>query len=203
MPVNWKEKAVSFDKLYSKNTWESKIPYLGNALRGSITDRMERAHAFAGSFKGKKCIDLGCGVGRFALQAAELGAITYGYDVSEDAIRIAKERAAAVGLSNQCSFFQADITQVDFPDADIWFDLGCLQYIPDISQVLHNLQHVTSFFSSLQYRWHWLNIPRFVYRRMYQGSTFYTYTESNIRTLFSDFKDVNIYRDSLMYYITS
>ena len=98
MPVNWKEKAVSFDKLYSKNTWESKIPYLGNALRGSITDRMERAHAFAGSFKAKTCIDLGCGVGRFALQAAELGAITYGYDVSEDAIRIAKERAAAAGF---------------------------------------------------------------------------------------------------------
>ncbi len=43
-----------------------------------------------------RCLDVGCGGGHFALAVAELGWNVVGVDVSEDQLRLARERAARV-----------------------------------------------------------------------------------------------------------
>jgi len=52
-------------------------------------------------FKGKQCLDVGCGGGRYTMAMAGLGADhCVGVDLGEESIRDAKRRAAGLGLTN-------------------------------------------------------------------------------------------------------
>lgn len=60
--------------------------------------------------KGAKILDVGCGSGRFSINAAKLGFNVTGIDITPDAIRACKERAKQHGLSN-AKFKVLDITE--------------------------------------------------------------------------------------------
>lgn len=198
----WRTRAVSFDRAYTRGTWASRVPYLGKLQRTRLLAREVRAISFGRPFAGKRVIDLGCGIGRFAVQAAAQGATVYGYDISGEAIRIARERAHSAGLSEQCVFEEVDVREADFPPADIWFDLGCLQYIHDIRGIVSRLKDADRFFCCLAGR-HWLNIPRFLYRTVLLGMRYYTYTEADIRSVFDGYAKIRIEQRGLEYYVTS
>jgi SAM-dependent methyltransferase len=200
--TKWQQEAVEFDKLYGKS-WEHKIPYFGRVLREGLERRENGALSFAGDLGGKTILDLGCGVGRFALRAASLGATVHGYDVSPSAIAIAKAKAAEAGLAERCHFEAADLANVDFPAADAWFDLGCFQYIADIGPILERLTHVPRFFSELPQADHWQNVPRLIYRRLLKGNPYYTYSEADLRKVFSVCGDYKIQKRGLSFWITS
>jgi len=200
--AKWQSEAVEFDKLYAKS-WEHKIPYFGRVLREGLERRENGALSFAGDLEGKTVLDLGCGVGRFALRAASLGAVVHGYDISPSAIEIARAKAAEAGLSERCHFEAADLAAVDFPAADVWFDLGCFQYIPDVQPILQRLTHVPHFFSELPQAGHWQNVPRLLYRRLLKGNPYYTYTEERLHEVFSLCGNHKIEKRGLSYWITS
>lgn len=199
--AEWQREAVEFDNLYGKS-WEHRIPYFGRVIREGLRRREENALSLAGGMEGKTVLDLGCGVGRFALRAAAEGAIVHGYDISPGAIDIAKEKAREAGLDDRCHFTSTDLASVDFPPADIWYDLGCFQYIPDIVPILKGLTHVPDFFSELPNSGHWQNVPRLFYRRMLKGNPYYTYSEERIRDVFSVLGDVEVQARGLSYWIT-
>lgn len=199
----WRTESVRFDDLYSTNSWESRIPYFGKMVRQRLIEREEYALEFAGPLEGKRILDLGCGVGRFAVRAACEGAIIHGYDISAAAIEIARAKAKEMGVEDRCTFVEADLVAVDYPEADVWYDLGCLQYIADIAPILARLEHVPRFFSTLPRRGHPFNIPRILYRRLIKGSTYYTYTTEEIRRLYSAWGDVRIEEHGLAVNIKS
>jgi SAM-dependent methyltransferase len=203
MGQGWKAESVKFDELYSSGGWESKVPYFGNMVQRRLAEREQRALEFAGNIEGKTILDLGCGVGRFAVRAAAAGATVYGYDISRGAIEMAKEKALRFGVEDRCFFEEADLAQTDFPAADLWYDLGCLQYIFDLAPILARLTHVSRFFSALPQRGHWQNIPRLVYRGWIKRNPYRTYTESEIRELFGAWGDIRIQRHGLALNITS
>ncbi len=200
--AEWQSEAVEFDNLYGKS-WEHKIPYFGRVLREGLERREEGALAVAGDLEGKTILDLGCGVGRFALIAASRGATVYGYDISPGAIEIARAKAQEAGLSERSHFESADLANVDFPQADVWFDLGCFQYIADISPILRRLTHVPRFFSELPTAGHWQNVPRLLYRRLLKGNPYYTYSENRIQDVYSVLGSLNVEAHGLSYWITS
>jgi 2-polyprenyl-3-methyl-5-hydroxy-6-metoxy-1,4-benzoquinol methylase len=199
--AEWQREAVEFDNLYGKS-WEHKIPYFGRVLRDGLRRREEGALAVAGELEGTTVLDLGCGVGRFALRAASRGAVVHGYDISPSAIEIAKAKAREAGLADRCHFTSADLASVDFPPADIWYDLGCFQYIPDVVPILERLTHVPRFFSELPQSGHWQNVPRLIYRRLLKGNPYYTYSEARIHDVFSVVGDVKVEARGLSYWIT-
>lgn len=192
MGQGWKAESVKFDQLYSTTSWESHVPYFGNMVRRRLAEREERALAFAGDLEGKTLLDLGCGVGRFAVRAASMGATVYAYDISRGAIETARRKAREFGVTDRCHFEVADLAQVDFPEADIWYDLGCLQYILDLEPILSRLTHVPRFFSALPQRGHWQNIPRLIYRGWIKRNPYRTYTIDELRALFAAWGDVRI-----------
>lgn len=199
--AEWQREAIEFDKLYGES-WERKIPYFGRVLREGLERRENGALSYAGGLEGKTVLDLGCGVGRFALRAASEGATVYGYDISPGAIEVARAKAKESGLGERCTFESGDITSMTFPEADIWYDLGCFQYIRDIRPILANLTHVPGFFSELPQAGHWQNIPRLIYRRTLKGNTYYTYTEARIRDVYSVLGEVNVEPHGLSFWIT-
>src|SRR5437764_13743934 len=84
----------------------------------------ESSHAIVqglGSTKGIKVLDLGCGDGTTALQAAKLGADVVGVDIAQNLVEAGTKRAAAQGLTD-IKFKEGDASNLEqLPDKE--FDL--------------------------------------------------------------------------------
>ncbi|HAK54585.1 MAG TPA: hypothetical protein DCP38_03740 [Acidobacteria bacterium] len=170
--------------------------------RRRLEDRLRQALAFVETCGAARLLDIGCGSGRFALEAARRGVTVIGYDISEEAIARAKVLAERAGVQDRCLFECVDITAVEFPPADAWFDLGCLQYVERTEDVLQALSHVPGVFSCLPRRGHALNLLRYVYRTVLKGSAFRTFSESELRRLLAAWEPVDIEADGNRFWIT-
>ncbi len=96
-------------------------------------------------FKGKRCLDAGCGGGRYSIALAHLGAKTVdGVDLGEVSIADGRRRAAALQAA-QVTFHVGSVAALPFPDAS--FDCvvcsGVLQHTADPVRVLDELARVT------------------------------------------------------------
>lgn len=83
------------------------------------------------SLEGKSVLDIGCGVGGYAVLCAKLGARATGIELSKVGIETAKKVAAANNVSERCTFIAGDFTKIDLPDEE--FDIVLLH------AVLHHL----------------------------------------------------------------
>lgn len=69
-------------------------------------------------FKNKKCLDLGCGGGRYSIALSMLGADeVYGVDISKEGIEDAKKRASIMGIKNVI-FEQNTAERLPFQDGN-------------------------------------------------------------------------------------
>ncbi len=103
-----------------------------------------RMAAVAEVGSGQRVLDVGCGIGDPTLQVAVLvgphGRVL-GLDIAEGMIAIARERAAALGLSH-AEFRVADVTTAALPEAEFDVVLGrwSLIYLEDVPRVLERLR---------------------------------------------------------------
>lgn len=93
-------------------------------------------------FEGRRCLDVGCGGGRYTMAMARLGASeAVGCDISPDGLADARRRAAA--LPN-VRFEEASALALPYPDAS--FDFVCcsgvLHHTPDPAKGLREITRV-------------------------------------------------------------
>src|SRR5689334_3112262 len=93
-------------------------------------------------FNGKRCLDAGCGSGRYAVAMALHGAAeVVGCDISESGLANARERAVAV---SNLTFKKGSVLDLPFPDAT--FDFVCcagvLHHTPSIGRGLDEIARV-------------------------------------------------------------
>lgn len=203
MKPSWEQEAVVFDEIYSGGGLVGKIPLLGPFIQRGIIERHNRALAFLQACGARTILDLGCGVGRFAVAAARQGVTVYGYDISGPAIAQAQAAAQQAGVSDRCHFFTADLLTVVFPAADAWFDLGCLHYLPDPAAVINNLTQVPHLFSCLPQKGHWLSPLHYLYRTLLRGQKYLEFTEPDIRRLLAAYPHLQIESSGMVYYVTT
>lgn len=89
-------------------------------------------------FRGKRCLDAGCGGGRYSFAMAHMGAAeVVGVDVGEEGLSDARRRADAIGASN-LEFRQASLLELPFEDAEFDFVCCCgvLHHTPGVEQGL-------------------------------------------------------------------
>jgi ubiquinone/menaquinone biosynthesis C-methylase UbiE len=89
-------------------------------------------------FRGKRCLDAGCGGGRYSFAMAHMGAAeVVGVDVGDEGLSDARRRAASIGASN-LEFRTASVLNLPFEDAE--FDFVCcsgvLHHTPGVEQGL-------------------------------------------------------------------
>jgi SAM-dependent methyltransferase len=203
MAESWEKEAVVFDEIYSGGSLVGRIPVLGPFIQKGIIERHHRALAFLGATRAQTILDLGCGVGRFAIEAARQGVTVHAYDISPPAITMAQEASRRAGVSDHCHFYAADLLAVDFPAADAWFDLGCLNYLPEPALVVQKLTQVPHLFSCLPMQGHWLAPVHYVYRTLLRGQKYLSFTEAEIRALLAVYPRLNIEKSGLVYYVTT
>lgn len=86
-----------------------------------------------GWFKGKKCLDAGCGGGRYVVALSKLGADeVVGIDISAEAVAAANARLSVRGI-NHARVLQASILDIPFPEHsfDYVVSSGVIHHTPD------------------------------------------------------------------------
>ncbi|HOW53946.1 MAG TPA: class I SAM-dependent methyltransferase [Syntrophorhabdaceae bacterium] len=108
---------------YSESTYDHSLDLIHRRLKANGMD--------TDFFKGKKCLDGGCGTGRFAIAMAQLGADkSVGIDIGTRSLEFANRQKERLGLSNV--LFQ-EMSADDLKFEDGYFDLvisnGVLHHI--------------------------------------------------------------------------
>jgi 2-polyprenyl-3-methyl-5-hydroxy-6-metoxy-1,4-benzoquinol methylase len=86
------------------------------------------------SMKGKKVLEIGCGLGTCAINFALAGAEVTAVDLSQKSIDIAEKNAASMGVKDRIQFFQGNAEQLStfLPDEqyDLIFSFGVIHHTP-------------------------------------------------------------------------
>lgn len=74
---------------------------------------LEVAYEILGDIRGKRLLDVGCGLGENSLLFARWGAQVTGVDVSGASLAVARQRAAKFGLTDRVSFVETPVELLD------------------------------------------------------------------------------------------
>jgi ubiquinone/menaquinone biosynthesis C-methylase UbiE len=97
-----------------------------------------------GYFQGKRCLDAGCGGGRYSIAMAMMGAESVvGMDVSQTGLADARRRAAALDMK-QVVFQHGSVLDLPFPDREFDFVLcsGILHHTVGVERGMAELYRV-------------------------------------------------------------
>lgn len=98
-------------------------------------------------FKGKRCLDAGCGGGRFVVALSQLGARdVVGIDISEKAIEAATQRIAERDLVTVARVQVASVLEIPFPENsfDYVVSSGVIHHTPNPKGAFEELCRVLS-----------------------------------------------------------
>ncbi len=110
-------------------------------FRYTIQPFMEKLCKFK-EFRGKKLLEVGCGLGTDTLQFARNGALTTGVDLTENSVAFAEKRFALYGVPGE--FRTADAENLPFPDDtfDVVYSFGVLHHTPRTQTAINEVHRV-------------------------------------------------------------
>jgi len=85
-----------------------------------------------GNVKGKKILDVGCGVGSLAFYLAQKGANVTGIDLSSNLVEYCKEQSNNLGLSIEFKVMNAQIPDFEAESFDIILGSRVIHHLPDL-----------------------------------------------------------------------
>ncbi|MCJ7696907.1 MAG: class I SAM-dependent methyltransferase [Thermoplasmata archaeon] len=95
-------------------------------------------------WKGKKVLEIGCGIGTDTINFARNGAEVTAVDISGRSLDIAKKRAAIFGFQNNIRFYCADAEElssvVPISKYDLIYSFGVIHHTPNPERVLDQIR---------------------------------------------------------------
>jgi 2-polyprenyl-3-methyl-5-hydroxy-6-metoxy-1,4-benzoquinol methylase len=96
-------------------------------------------------WKGKRVLEVGCGIATDTINFARAGAEVTAIDISEKSIEIARTRAAAFGLSDRIRFYCTNAEElsahVPVEPYDLVYAFGAIHHSPRPGRILAELRH--------------------------------------------------------------
>jgi SAM-dependent methyltransferase len=129
--------AVDFDSIYGNDN--RALERLANRLfRRAMLVRYEKTLLGCQPAEGRTIIDIGCGPGHYGIALARAGAErVLGLDFAPGMLKIARERADALGVAQRCSFVLGDFLNYPIPERfDYAIVMGFMDYIRDPRPVI-------------------------------------------------------------------
>lgn len=110
-------------------------------FRYSVQPFMHRFIQFH-RYRGRRILEIGCGLGTDLLQFARQGALVTGVDLSPQSLQLAQQRFELEGLPG--TFVVADAENLPFPAAsfDVVYSFGVLHHTPHIEQAIAEIHRV-------------------------------------------------------------
>ena len=95
-------------------------------------------------WRGKKVLEVGCGIGTDTINFARAGAEVTAIDLSSESLALAKKRADVFGLSDKIKFYEANAEHLaDFIPAekyDLIYSFGVIHHSPHPDGILRHLR---------------------------------------------------------------
>jgi ubiquinone/menaquinone biosynthesis C-methylase UbiE len=122
------------------------------------------AFAEFANWKGKKVLEIGCGLGTDTMNFARAGAEVTAVDLSSESLKLAKQRAEVFGLSDRISFYEANAERlsefIPVQKYDLIYSFGVIHHSPHpeeiIRQIVENfVKEETTLKLMVYYRYSW------------------------------------------------
>ena len=95
-------------------------------------------------WKGKKVLEIGCGIGTDTMNFARAGALVTAVDLSDQSLVLARQRAKVFGLEKQISFYQANAEElsafVPVQSYDLVYSFGVIHHTPSPSRAIEEIR---------------------------------------------------------------
>lgn len=96
------------------------------------------------SMKGKKVLEIGCGLGAASINFAKAGAEVTAVDLSQKSIDVAKKNAESMGVSDKIKFYQGNAETLSgfVPEEkyDLIFSFGVIHHTPHPDRIVEELK---------------------------------------------------------------
>jgi 2-polyprenyl-3-methyl-5-hydroxy-6-metoxy-1,4-benzoquinol methylase len=115
-------------------------------------------------WKGKKVLEIGCGIGTDTMNFARAGAQVTAVDLTEKSLEVARQRAKVFGLDDRITFYQANAERlsdtVPVDKYDLVYSFGVIHHTPHPENVLeeirkHYLKPDSTVKIMVYNRWSW------------------------------------------------
>jgi 2-polyprenyl-3-methyl-5-hydroxy-6-metoxy-1,4-benzoquinol methylase len=114
-------------------------------------------------WRGKKVLEIGCGIGTDTINFARHGAQVTAVDLTEKSLALAKQRAQVFGLEDRIRFIQANAEElsasVPAEPYDLIYSFGVIHHTPHPDRVIEQLKLYakpqTCVRIMVYYRWSW------------------------------------------------
>ena len=157
--------------------------------------------------RNRELLEVGCGIGVDSIQLAKRGFRVTAVDLTENAIEIARQFAAARGVDVDFRVGNAEV--LAFPDAsfDVVYSFGVLHHTPDIARSISEVRRVLrpggTAYVMLYAEHSLVNLVHRVLRLPYESPrdrhdhcpVVYTFSRSEVGKLFSQFRQVSVHAD--------
>lgn len=98
-------------------------------------------------WKGKRVLEVGCGIGTDSINFARAGAQLTAVDLSSESLKIAKQRADVMGVADRIEFVQAnaeELTSVVSGEYDLVYSFGVIHHTPRPERALAEMRALTA-----------------------------------------------------------
>jgi len=164
-------------------------------------------------WRGKRVLEVGCGIGTDTINFARAGAMVTAVDLSTASLALARKRAEVFGFADKIRFFCADaesLASVVAPETyDLVYSFGVLHHTPDparaIAQIRAFMADTSEFRMMVYAKNSWKSImidAGFDQPEAQSGCPIaYTYTRDEIVRLLAGFKVASIRQDHIFPFV--
>ena len=96
------------------------------------------------AWKGKRVLEVGCGIGTDTINFARAGATVTAVDLSNTSLKLANQRAEVFGFKDQISFFQGNVENllscIPIQPFDLVYSFGVLHHTPNPEKAIEQIK---------------------------------------------------------------
>jgi len=105
-------------------------------------------------WRGKRVLEIGCGIGTDTINFARAGASVTAVDLSDESLNLAKRRAEVFGLEDKIVFYQANAEEltshVPRQQYDLVYSFGVIHHTPNPRSAIVQIRHYMAASSELR-----------------------------------------------------
>ncbi|MBN1397655.1 MAG: methyltransferase domain-containing protein [Bacteroidetes bacterium] len=177
-------------------------------------------------WRGKRVLEIGCGIGTDTINFARAGALVTAVDVSDESLRIAKKRAEVFGLTDRITFYRANAetlsNTIPVFEYDLIYSFGVIHHTPHPENVIEQIKQYYAgsqtiikimVYNKISYKVFWLLLTEAKGKFWKLNNTIaqyseaqtgcpvtYVYTKRTVQNLLRDFKINEIFVDHIFPY---
>jgi len=164
-------------------------------------------------WNGKRVLEVGCGIGTDTINFARAGALVTAVDLSDESLKVAKQRAKIFNLEDRITFYQANAeeltSQVPIESYDLVYSFGVIHHTPNPGNAIAQIKEYMNPLSELRLMLYaensWKNImieAKYDQPEAQNGCPIaFTYTEEEVRSLLDGFNILEIKQDHIFPYM--